>query len=279
MENFVVANKNKMRLDLRLVKDGIFDSREKARIAIMEGLVYIDNQKEDKPGSMVKNDANVEYRGVKQKYVSRGGHKLEKAIEYFNIDLENKVCMDIGSSTGGFTDCMLQNGAKKVYAIDCGTNQLDYNLRIDNRVVSMENYNARYLSKNDISDDIIDFVTIDVSFISLTKILPAIIDCITEKTTIVALIKPQFEAGKNYVADGVVKDIKIHKNVITFIIKFCLDSNLEILGLTYSPIKGPKGNIEFLIYLRKHSDNSQIKNPDDFEKIVDEVVNMSHNNL
>lgn len=278
MKNYTVPNKNKMRLDLRLVQDGIFDSREKARIAIMEGLVFVDNQKEDKAGYMVKNDALVEFRGEKQKYVSRGGYKLEKAIETFGIDLNNKICMDIGSSTGGFTDCMLQNGAKIVYAIDCGTNQLDYSLRIDERVVSIENFNARYLTKSDINNAQIDFSSIDVSFISLTKIIPAVIDCLNTNSSIVALIKPQFEAGKNNVIDGVVKDSNIHIEVINNIIDFCKDSNLKILGLTYSPIKGPKGNIEFLIYL---TNNNLVRNDnnDDIIKIVENIVSEAHKNL
>ena len=276
MKNYTITNKNKMRLDLRLVQDGIFDSREKAKIAIMEGLVFVDNQKEDKPGCVVKNDAIVEFRGIKQKYVSRGGYKLEKAIEFFNLDISNKICLDIGSSTGGFTDCMLQNGAKLVYAIDCGTNQLDYKLRIDDRVISIENYNARYLTKSDIDNQDIDFASVDVSFISLTKIIPPLIDCLNNNSIVVALIKPQFEAGKNNVSDGIIKNKNVHIDVINNIINFCLDLNLNIMGLTYSPIKGPKGNIEFLICIKKNIFND---NNIDLKDSVIQVVNEAHNCL
>lgn len=276
MKNYTITNKNKMRLDLRLVQDGIFDSREKAKIAIMEGLVFVDNQKEDKPGCVVKNDAIVEFRGIKQKYVSRGGYKLEKAIEFFNLDISNKICLDIGSSTGGFTDCMLQNGARLVYAIDCGTNQLDYKLRIDDRVISIENYNARYLTKSDIDNQDIDFASVDVSFISLTKIILPLIDCLNNNSIVVALIKPQFEAGKNNVSDGIIKNKNVHIDVINNIINFCLDLNLNIMGLTYSPIKGPKGNIEFLICFKKNIFND---NNIDLKDSVIQVVNEAHNCL
>ena len=275
MADIVVNNKNKTRLDIKLVELGIFDSREKAKIAIMEGLVYVNNQKEDKAGTLVKNDAIVEYRGQKQKYVSRGGYKLEKAIEVFNIDLNNKICMDIGSSTGGFTDCMLQNGAKKVFAIDCGTNQLDYSLRIDERVVSMENFNARYLTLSDINNESVDFVSIDVSFISLTKILPAVIESTNENAEIVALIKPQFEAGKDKVDEGIVKNKNIHIEVIKMIADYCIDNKLCIKNLTYSPIKGPKGNIEFLIYLTKDKAAEQY----DIYNIIEKIVEDAHLNL
>ena len=271
MADIVVNNKNKTRLDIKLVELGIFDSREKAKIAIMEGLVYVNNQKEDKAGTLVKNDAIVEYRGQKQKYVSRGGYKLEKAIEVYNIDLNNKICMDIGSSTGGFTDCMLQNGAKKVFAIDCGTNQLDYSLRIDERVVSMENFNARYLTLSDINNESVDFVSIDVSFISLTKILPAVIESTNENAEIVALIKPQFEAGKDKVDEGIVKNKNIHIEVIKMIADYCIDNKLCIKNLTYSPIKGPKGNIEFLIYLTKDKAAGQYDIYNNIEKIVEDA--------
>ena len=271
MADIVVNNKNKTRLDIKLVELGIFDSREKAKIAIMEGLVYVNNQKEDKAGTLVKNDAIVEYRGQKQKYVSRGGYKLEKAIEVYNIDLNNKICMDIGSSTGGFTDCMLQNGAKKVFAIDCGTNQLDYSLRIDERVVSMENFNARYLTLSDINNESVDFVSIDVSFISLTKILPAVIESPNENAEIVALIKPQFEAGKDKVDEGIVKNKNIHIEVIKMIADYCIDNKLCIKNLTYSPIKGPKGNIEFLIYLTKDKAAGQYDIYNNIEKIVEDA--------
>lgn len=261
----------KERLDILLVERNIFESREKAKIAIMEGLVFVDNQKEDKAGTLVKTTSIIEYRGEKDKYVSRGGYKLEKAIEVFKIDLNDKICMDIGSSTGGFTDCMLKNGAKKVYAIDCGTNQLDYSLRKNEKVLSLENTNARYINKETIKNDNIDFVSIDVSFISLTKILPTIYDIIDDEKKIVALIKPQFECGKDKVGNGIIKDKKIHKEVIEKIINFSIDLGLYIKGLDFSPIKGPKGNIEYLLFLIK----DKKENDFDFNQI-ENIVNLSH---
>lgn len=240
----------KIRLDIYLLTNNFFETREKARIAIMEGKVFVNNQKEDKPGTMIKEDAVVEFRGEKLKYVSRGGYKLEKAVDVFNIFLKDKICVDIGASTGGFTDVMLQNGAKKVYAIDCGTNQLDYKLRIDDRVVSMENTNARYLTKNDLNNEIIDFVSVDVSFISLKKIIPIIKDILNEDGKAVLLIKPQFEAGKELVSKGgVVKDKNIHIAIINDIINYCISFKFKIIGIDYSPIKGPAGNIEYLLYV------------------------------
>ena len=240
----------KIRLDIYLLTNNFFETREKARIAIMEGKVFVNNQKEDKPGTMIKDDAVVEFRGEKLKYVSRGGYKLEKAVDVFNIFLKDKICVDIGASTGGFTDVMLQNGAKRVYAIDCGTNQLDYKLRIDDRVVSMENTNARYLTKNDLNNEIIDFVSVDVSFISLKKIIPIIKDILNEDGKAVLLIKPQFEAGKELVSKGgVVKDKNIHIAIINEIINYCISFKFKIIGIDYSPIKGPAGNIEYLLYV------------------------------
>ena len=240
----------KIRLDIYLLTNNFFETREKARIAIMEGKVFVNNQKEDKPGTMIKDDAVVEFRGEKLKYVSRGGYKLEKAVDVFNIFLKDKICVDIGASTGGFTDVMLQNGAKKVYAIDCGTNQLDYKLRIDDRVVSMENTNARYLTKNDLNNEIIDFVSVDVSFISLKKIIPIIKDILNEDGKAVLLIKPQFEPGKELVSKGgVVKDKNIHIAIINDIINYCISFKFKIIGIDYSPIKGPAGNIEYLLYV------------------------------
>ena len=244
----------KIRLDIYLLTNNFFETREKARIAIMEGKVFVNNQKEDKPGTMIKEDAVVEFRGEKLKYVSRGGYKLEKAVDVFNIFLKDKICVDIGASTGGFTDVMLQNGAKKVYAIDCGTNQLDYKLRIDDRVVSMENTNARYLTKNDLNNEIIDFVSVDVSFISLKKIIPTIKDILNEDGKAVLLIKPQFEAGKELVSKGgVVKDKNIHIAIINDIINYCISFKFKIIGIDYSPIKGPAGNIEYLLYVENVS--------------------------
>lgn len=247
----------KVRLDVLLVEKKLFASREKAKIAIMEGSVFVNNQKEDKPGTNIKEDADIFIKNDKLKYVSRGGYKLEKAINKFNIDLNDKICMDIGASTGGFTDCMLQNNAKFVYAVDCGTNQLDYKLRTNNKVKSMEKTNARYLNKQDFSKSKISFITIDVSFISVMKILPALYEILIQNGEIVLLIKPQFEAGKNEVnKSGVINDINIHIDVCKKIINFCENLNMQILGFEYSPIKGPAGNIEFLLYVKKISESN-----------------------
>ena len=272
---------SKIRLDVYLHDNGYFDSREKARIAIMEGKVFVNNQKEDKPGTMIKEDAEVLVKDAKLKYVSRGGYKLEKAINVFNIDLKDKVCVDIGSSTGGFTDCMLQNAAKKVYAVDCGTNQLDYRLRTDDSVIVMENTNARYLTKemlNKINDDDtcnIDFITSDVSFISLTKIIPVIKDLLVENGESVLLIKPQFEAGKELVEkNGVIKDKKIHVDVIKKIIDFCREYSFVVKGLDFSPIKGPAGNIEYLLYIKNDESKDLID-----DKLIEYVVKESHEKL
>lgn len=280
MENKI----KKIRLDVYLTENGFFPTREKARVAIMEGNVFVNNQKEDKPGTMIKEDANVEYRGEKLKYVSRGGLKLEKAAKVFNIDFKDKTCIDIGSSTGGFTDFMLQNCAKKVFAVDCGTNQLDYKLRTDKRVVAMENTNARYLKREDIGDDTIDFISVDVSFISLTKILPVIKELLKENGESVLLIKPQFEAGKELVEkNGVVRDSAIHKEVIKLVVDYCVDSGFDILGLDFSPIKGPAGNIEYLLYIGKQIENAKVAGIDfDFSKInehIGNVVKESHDTL
>lgn len=280
MENKI----KKIRLDLYLTEKGFFPTREKARVAIMEGNVFVNNQKEDKPGTMIKEDANVEYRGERLKYVSRGGLKLEKAAKIFNIYLNNKTCIDIGSSTGGFTDFMLQNGAKKVFAVDCGTNQLDYKLRTDDRVVTMENTNARYLKREDIGDDIIDFISVDVSFISLTKILPVIKELLKENGESVLLIKPQFEAGKELVEkNGVVRDSTVHEEVIKSVIDFCIDNNFTIKGLDFSPIKGPAGNIEYLLYIGKFKDDINQANAGlDLGKMneyISKVVKQSHDEL
>lgn len=264
----------KIRLDVFLHNNGYFDSREKARIAIMEGKIFVDNQKEDKPGTMIKIDANVEVKGEKLKYVSRGGYKLEKALNVFDIDLNEKVCIDIGSSTGGFTDVMLQNGARKVYAVDCGTNQLDYKLRICEKVVVMENTNARYLTKD--SFESIDFVSVDVSFISLTKIIPVIKDILKPFGKAVFLIKPQFEAGKQLVEkNGVVRDKKVHKDIIENVILFCEKNDMKVVGLDYSPIKGPAGNIEYLLYIEKADVLDEIYKKEKISNIVD----ISHEKL
>lgn len=265
--------KNKERLDILLVQKKMFNSREKARASIMAGEIYVDDKKIDKCGEMINSEANIEFRGSTLPYVSRGGLKLEKAIKSFNIKLENKVCMDIGASTGGFTDCMLQNGAKKVYSIDVGYGQFAWKLRNDPRVVLFERTNARYLKKEDINDDI-NFASIDVSFISLTKIIPALLELLEGNGEVVSLIKPQFEAGREKVGKkGVVKDKNTHIEVIEKIIIFLKENNCRIINLDYSPIKGPEGNMEYLVYFSK---NSEVGNKD---VDIELIVNNAHNTL
>lgn len=241
----------KERLDILLVQKGLAPSREKAKAMIMEGNVFVDNNREDKAGTMFDENANIEVRGNTLKYVSRGGLKLEKAMTHFGITLDDKVCMDIGASTGGFTDCMLQNGAKKVYAVDVGYGQFAWKLRQDERVVCMEKTNIRYVTPEHI-DDALDFASVDVSFISLTKVLGPARALLTENGEMVCLIKPQFEAGREKVGKkGVVRDKAVHEEVIVKVIDFALEIGFEILNLEYSPIKGPEGNIEYLVYIRK----------------------------
>ena len=244
----------KKRLDCLLFDMGLAESREKAKTLIMMGQVYVDNQKSDKPGTPVSEDAKIEVRGGGLPYVSRGGLKLEKAMHTFDISLKDKICMDIGASTGGFTDCMLQNGAVKVYAIDVGTNQLAWKLRQDERVVSMEKTNIRYVTPEDIADPI-DFSSIDVAFISLTKVLIPVWNLLKNGGRVVCLVKPQFEAGREKVGKkGVVRDKKVHEEVVCHIMTYALSMGFEILGLSYSPIKGPEGNIEYLLYIEKPQD-------------------------
>ena len=244
----------KERLDVLLVKKGFAASREKAKAIIMSGIVYVDNQKEDKAGSTFEEEAAIEVRGSTLRYVSRGGLKLEKAINEFKVNAEGKICMDVGSSTGGFTDCMLQNGATKVYAVDVGHGQLDWKLRNDPRVVCMEKTNIRYVTRDDIADDI-ELSSIDVSFISLSKVLPALKSLLSENAEVVALIKPQFEAGREKVGKkGVVRDKNVHIEVIEAVLSYVKDNSLSICGLTYSPVKGPEGNIEYLCYMKNNLD-------------------------
>lgn len=265
----------KERLDLLLVEKGLFQSREKARAAIMAGDIYVNGMKITKCGHIVKIDDSIEFKGNNMPYVSRGGYKLEKAIKSFDIRLDGKVCMDIGASTGGFTDCMLQNGASKVYAIDVGYGQFAWKLRIDPRVVSMERTNIRYVTPEDI-DDLCDFASIDVSFISLTKVLPAVKALLKENGEIIALIKPQFEAGREKVGKkGVVREKSTHKEVISNVVNYAIGENFSVKGLDYSPIKGPEGNIEYLIYLAK-GDKEKI---DLSETLIDDIVEASHNDL
>ena len=263
----------KERLDVLLVQQGLANSRELAKAYIMAGNVYVDGQKEDKAGTKVAVTAKLEVKGNQMKYVSRGGYKLEKAMDVFGIRLDGKICLDIGASTGGFTDCMLQNGASKVYAIDVGYGQFAWKLRNDERVVCLEKTNVRYVTHEQVPDEG-DFASIDVSFISLTKVLPAVLGVLGEKGQLVCLIKPQFEAGREKVGKkGVVRDSSVHREVIEMIVEYVRTQSLGILGLDFSPIKGPEGNIEYLIYLDKsrsgmHEDGVQAR--------VDTVVAQSH---
>ena len=239
----------KERLDLLLVKRGLCESRSRARAVIMEGAVFVNNEREDKPGSLFDRGADIQVKSNPIPFVSRGGLKLQKAIREFNIDLRDKIVMDIGASTGGFTDCMLQCGAGHVYSIDVGYGQLAYKLRTDSRVTVMERTNIRKVSPGDIQEKP-EFASVDVSFISLRLVLPAAEKLLTADHSIVALIKPQFEAGKEEVGkSGVVREANIHRRVIKEIRDFAVELGYSVGGITYSPIRGPKGNIEYLIYL------------------------------
>lgn len=271
----------KERLDVLLVKKGLAPSREKAKAVIMAGSVYVDGQKEDKAGSVFDEEsAQIEVRGHILPYVSRGGLKLEKALKVFPITLTDKICMDIGASTGGFTDCMLQNGAVKVYSVDVGYGQLDWKLRQDERVVCMEKTNFRYMTPEDIPD-VLDFASVDVSFISLDKILTPAYALLREQGEMVALIKPQFEAGREKVGKkGVVRDPKVHEEVISRIVRHADEVSFEVLDLSYSPIRGPEGNIEYLIHLKKNPERTVY--PDIlevFEKKIKEIVEEAHQEL
>lgn len=263
----------KERLDILLVKRGLAPSREKAKAMIMEGNVFVENQREDKAGTSIPENAKIEIKGNTLKYVSRGGLKLEKAMNHFDIELQNKVCMDIGASTGGFTDCMLQNGASKVYAVDVGYGQFAWKLRTDERVVCMEKTNIRYVTPEDIGEPL-DFASVDVSFISLSKVLPAARELLKDGGEMVCLIKPQFEAGREKVGkNGVVKDIAVHKEVILMIADYAMANGLGVMGLDFSPIKGPKGNIEYLIYLDKKQPGAT---KEEVHTWVEEIAAKSH---
>lgn len=263
----------KQRLDNLLVKKGFYNSREKAKRAIMAGIVFVDNQRVDKPGTNFDEDITILVKGDDMPYVSRGGLKLEKAIDKFNIELNNKVCLDIGASTGGFTDCMLQNGARKVYSIDVGYGQLDWKLRQDPRVVAMERTNIRHVNLDHIGE-LADFASIDVSFISLRLVLPVVKQLIKAGGEVVALIKPQFEAGRESVGkNGVVKNRVVHKDVVLNIIDFAEEINYGIIDFTFSPIKGPKGNIEYLLYM-KNMDESKEKSLN--MGYIDDIIKESH---
>ena len=241
----------KERLDILLVTRGLAESRERAKRSIMAGIVYVEGQRVDKPGTAVDQDAQIEVRGNPIPFVSRGGLKLARALEVFPVEMANRVAIDVGASTGGFTDCLLQSGAAKVYAIDVGYGQLDWVLRQDDRVVVMERTNIRYV-KPDQLNELADLATIDVAFISLTKVLEAVAELLVADGKIIALIKPQFEAGRKQIGrKGVVRDPKVQTEVITQILSFAATLNLGALGLTYSPITGPQGNYEFLVYWQK----------------------------
>ncbi len=259
----------KERLDLLLVKNNLAGSREKAKSIIMSGIVYVEGQKEDKAGSMFDENSHIEIRGSTLRYVSRGGLKLEKAIEEFALVLKGLNCMDVGASTGGFTDCMLQNAAKKVYAVDVGYGQLDWKLRNDDRVKVFEKTNIRYLKREDIDDDI-DMASIDVSFISLSKVLPSVYNLLSRDGFIIALIKPQFEAGREKVGKkGVVRDKATHIEVIHKICEYADAQNLNMTSLSFSPIRGPEGNIEYLCELRKRIDEKIYPGDKEIEELVD----------
>ncbi|MCH5315527.1 MAG: TlyA family RNA methyltransferase [Eubacterium sp.] len=265
---------NKTRLDVALCEKGLAPSREKAKAIIMAGIVFVNNQKSDKAGREVKDDDVIEVRGSTLKYVSRGGLKLEKAMKCFPITLNNKICMDVGASTGGFTDCMLMNGASKVYAIDVGYGQLAWKLRTDERVVNLERTNFRYVSSEQVTEPI-DFASVDVSFISLKHILPNLYNLLSDDGQAVCLIKPQFEAGKEKVGKkGVVRELSTHIEVCENVINLAIENGFSVMGLEFSPVKGPEGNIEYLVYLIKST-----------TPIVDEavdarnLVNQSHEEL
>lgn len=246
----------KERLDVLLVQRGLAPSREKAKTMIMEGNVFVSGQREDKAGSSFDVKSEIEVRGNTLKYVSRGGLKLEKAMQSFGINLHDKICMDIGASTGGFTDCMLQNGAKKVYAVDVGYGQFAWTLRQDERVVCMEKTNIRYVTPSDIADRL-DFASVDVSFISLTKVLGPARELLKDNGEIICLIKPQFEAGREKVGKkGVVRDQAVHREVIEKVAEYAMELGFSIKNLEFSPIKGPEGNIEYLIYMKKDEEGS-----------------------
>ena len=265
----------KERLDAALVRRGLCQSRERAKTVIMEGLVYVNGQKSDKAGTSVREDDDIQLRGETLGFVSRGGKKLEKALKVFPIDLKGATCMDIGASTGGFTDCMLQNGAAKVYAGDVGYGQLAWSLRNDPRVLNLERCNIRYLTEEQVPEEL-DFCSTDVSFISLTLVLPVAYRFLRQGGQMVCLVKPQFEAGRENVGKkGVVRDPLIHQQVIRKVADHAVELGFSILGLDYSPIKGPEGNIEYLLYIAKEEGASQPLE----QSAIEAVVQAAHNSL
>ena len=266
---------NKIRLDVYLYENGYVSSREKAKALIMAGNVYVDNQKAYKAGEIVTGDPEIVVREVLP-FVSRGGLKLQKALKVFNISLKDKICVDIGASTGGFTDCMLQNGAKKVYAVDVGYGQLDWKLRSNDKVITLERTNARYLTENEIPGQEVEFLSADVAFISLNTALSSVIDLLSENAELMVLIKPQFEAGKEFVGKkGVVRDRAVHKDVIIRVCNQMILKGLKILDLDFSPIKGPEGNREYLLYMTREKTRTSI----DFEGLAERVTKASHEEL
>ena len=272
-----MEKQKKQRLDVLLVEKGLAPSREKAKAIIMAGIVYVDGNKEDKAGTTFPENAGIEVKGKTLPYVSRGGLKLEKAMQKFPITLSGKVCMDVGSSTGGFTDCMLQNGATKVYAIDVGHGQLAWKLRNDERVVCMEKTNIRYVVPEDI-DELAAFSSIDVSFISLTKVLLPVKNLLTEDGQVVCLIKPQFEAGREKVGKkGVVRDRAVHEEVIRMVMDYASSIDFYPLALDFSPGKGPEGNIEYLLFLSKNKQDQEIVDASSID--IKAVVTASHDTL
>jgi len=273
--------KEKKRLDVLLFERGMAESREKAKTTVMSGIVYVNGQKEDKAGASFPDDDTtvIEIRGKTLRYVSRGGLKLEKAIREFGVDPSGLTCMDIGASTGGFTDCMLQNGASKVFAVDVGHGQLAWKLRNDERVICMEKTNIRYITPELLNGGKIAFASVDVSFISLDKVLPPVLAVLEDDASMICLIKPQFEAGREEVGKkGVVRDRKVHESVILKTATLVRELGFTIAGLTYSPIRGPEGNIEYLIYIRRNVPEGTVRECFD-ENFVHALVNESHEKL
>lgn len=272
----IEMGKGKERLDTLLFEKGLFTSREKARKSIMAGIVFVNDKLSDKAGELVSIESKIEIRGETLPYVSRGGLKLEKALKVFNIEVYGKTAVDAGASTGGFTDCLLKNGASRVISIDVGYGQFAWELRIDPRVKLLERTNIRYVTP-DIIDGLVDIGVIDVSFISLRLVLPAVKKLVKSNGDIVCLIKPQFEAGKEKVGKkGVVRDIDTHMDVVRSIIGFCIDNNFSISGLSYSPVKGPEGNIEYLLYLKNIPSEKIIS---DFDTLITSIVKGSHESI
>ncbi|WP_132743730.1 TlyA family RNA methyltransferase [Scopulibacillus darangshiensis] len=268
----------KERIDVLLVKQGLFETREKARRAVMAGIIYSDQQRIDKPGTKMDTDAAIEVKGNSMPYVGRGGLKLEKALEVFDLSVDGKVMLDIGASTGGFTDCALQNGANSVYALDVGYNQLAWKLRNDERVTVMERTNFRYCVPEDFSQGLPEIATIDVSFISLTKILPALAAILCVNGEAMTLIKPQFEAGKDEVGrKGIVRDPKVHEHVVEEILTFAASLGYDVMDLNYSPITGGDGNIEFLAHLKWRGHGHQGKMAS--QRKINQVVQAAHHEL